>query len=144
MPPSKITTLSALISGLIFGTGLIVSGMTNPAKIISFLDITGEWDPSLLLVMGSALAINVWVFRWIKTRKTSLLGNDIKFPLKQHIDISLIAGSITFGIGWGLSGYCPGPAIASIFTGSAKTIIFLIAMISGMLIANLYKRSKKF
>lgn len=137
------TTISAFTSGLVFGTGLIVSGMTNPAKIIGFLDVTGKWDPSLLLVMGSALAINLFVFRWVKTRKTSLLGSDISLPNKHHIDKSLIAGSIAFGIGWGLSGYCPGPAVASILTGNIGTISFLIAMIIGMLLSNLYYQLKE-
>lgn len=139
----RTTVISAFTSGLIFGTGLIISGMTNPAKITGFLDIAGKWDPSLLLVMTSALAINVWVFRWMKSRHISLLGNDISLPNKKHIDSRLICGSIIFGIGWGLSGYCPGPAVTSVMIANAKTIIFLLAMISGMLLANLYNNSKK-
>ena len=122
----------ALLAGLVFGIGLIVSGMTNPAKVIGFLDLAGRWDPSLACVMGGAILVGIVAFRVASRRATSLLGDVMRLPSAQHIDRRLILGSVTFGAGWGLAGYCPGPALASLASGGAKPLIFVAAMLAGM------------
>jgi uncharacterized membrane protein YedE/YeeE len=124
--------LSSFIAGLLFGVGLILSGMTDPAKVIGFLDISGEWNPSLAFVMVGAISVSYFAFRSAQKRSTTIIGQPVIFSIKKEIDLSLIAGSITFGIGWGLAGYCPGPALASIATGDEKPIIFFVAMLIGM------------
>lgn len=131
--------LVSLLTGLIFGIGLIISGMTSPSKVINFLDVAGRWDPSLLLVMGNAVAAAYFGFRYAKKLPLSILGNSIKLPLNKTIDAPLILGSIIFGIGWGLVGYCPGPALASVITGEAKTLVFTQAMILGMALFEIFK-----
>ncbi len=124
--------LTALISGLIFGVGLILSGMTNPAKVIGFLDLFGNWDPSLGFVMAGAIAITFLAFQWLNKRHTSLLGDPLHFPGTSHIDIRLIVGSLLFGIGWAYAGYCPGPAIVALGDGRYEILYFIIPMILGM------------
>ncbi|KAF0843351.1 hypothetical protein FNL37_0776 [Methylovorus glucosotrophus] len=128
--------LTAFVSGLIFGLGLIISGMTNPAKVIGFLDIFGHWDPSLGLVMGGAILVGVFAFAYAKSRKTSLLGNTMQLPTSQEIDKKLLGGSLLFGIGWGLAGYCPGPAIASLLSDYTQPLIFTAAMLGGMWVSS--------
>ncbi|MCB5207679.1 DUF6691 family protein [Methylovorus mays] len=128
--------LTAFVSGLIFGLGLIISGMTNPAKVIGFLDIFGHWDPSLGLVMGGAILVGVFAFTYAKSRKTSLLGNTMQLPTNSTIDKKLLGGSLLFGIGWGLAGYCPGPAIASLLSDYTQPLIFTTAMLGGMWISS--------
>jgi uncharacterized membrane protein YedE/YeeE len=128
-------TLSALVSGVLFGIGLSISQMTDPAKVIGFLDITGNWDPSLALVMGSALLISILAHKVRSKRPSPILANNFDLPTKKHIDFRLIGGSILFGVGWGLVGLCPGPAIASIAQFSQPLLIFLAAMLISMLIA---------
>ena len=124
----------SFLSGLIFGLGLIISGMTNPAKVIDFLDVTGLWDPSLGFVMLGAISIAYFSFKIARKRKLTYMGLPIILPKTNTIDTRLIFGSVTFGIGWGLAGYCPGPGITSILTGHIEPILFVIAMVSGMLI----------
>lgn len=123
---------TSLLAGLLFGVGLIVSGMTNPAKIIGFLDLFGKWDPSLAFVMGGALLVGSIAFRFAGKRQRALLGIPINIPTKRDIDRRLVLGNLTFGIGWGLAGYCPGPAVASLATGGSKPWIFFLAMLAGM------------
>ncbi|SMP63845.1 YeeE/YedE family protein [Noviherbaspirillum suwonense] len=122
----------ALVAGLIFGLGLILSGMTNPAKVIGFLDLAGNWDPSLALVMAGAIAVSAVPFRLAKGRATALLGGPIRLPTATDIDRRLVLGSLAFGAGWGLAGYCPGPALASLLSGGAKPLLFVLAMLAGM------------
>jgi len=125
-------TITAFLSGLTFGLGLILSGMTNPAKVIGFLDITGNWDPSLAFVMGGGVlvaSLGSWLAR---RRQTTLPGDPLRLPTATRIDRRLVLGSLTFGIGWGLAGYCPGPALASLVHGGSKPLIFVAAMIAGM------------
>ncbi|MEZ0232296.1 MAG: DUF6691 family protein [Methylophilaceae bacterium] len=124
--------LSSLIAGLIFGLGLIISGMTNPAKVIGFLDVAGNWDPSLAFVMIGAISIAYFAFRKAKINPRSALGEHIEIPAKRDLDAPLIVGAIIFGIGWGLAGYCPGPAIASVAIGDVTPVLFSIAMLAGM------------
>lgn len=122
----------ALMAGLIFGIGLIVSGMTNPAKVIGFLDLAGSWDPSLAFVMGGAILVGVVAFGFARRRDLSLLGATMRLPTATHIDRRLVMGSLAFGAGWGLAGYCPGPALASLAFGGVKPMIFTLAMLAGM------------
>jgi uncharacterized protein len=128
-----ISLIFSLFAGLLFGVGLIFSGMTNPEKIIGFLDVTGKWDPSLLFVMLGAISISFFAFRRASKKSASILGQPMSIPTKKEIDVRLIVGSIIFGIGWGLAGYCPGPGIASIATSNLQPITFVIAMLFGML-----------
>lgn len=124
--------LTAFIAGLIFGLGLFLSGMTNPAKIIGFLDILGNWDPSLVLVMLGAIIVNATSFHLTKHRQQSFLGQPIKLPVSSNIDRKLIIGSLIFGVGWGLAGYCPGPSLASVLQGGYQPLVFVISMLLGM------------
>lgn len=127
----------ALLAGLVFGLGLILSGMTNPAKVIGFLDLAGQWDPSLALVMAGAIAVSVVPFRLARNRSMALLGGPIRLPTATDIDRRLVLGSLAFGAGWGLAGYCPGPALASLLSGGTKPLIFVTAMLAGMAVFEL-------
>jgi uncharacterized membrane protein YedE/YeeE len=127
-----MNALTSLLAGLLFGLGLVVSGMTNPAKIIGFLDLFGKWDPSLAFVMAGALLVGTIAFRFASKRQRAVLSNPMIIPTRRDIDRRLVLGSLAFGIGWGLAGYCPGPAIASLASGGAKPWLFFIAMLAGM------------
>jgi hypothetical protein len=119
-------------SGVLFGIGMVISGMADPAKVNGFLDITGEWDPSLAFVMGGALAVFVAAYLLlIKPRSESVFGDEIVCPTSKSIDKKLVGGAALFGIGWGLLGVCPGPAVASLFTGNTKVLLFIAAMLVG-------------
>ena len=135
-----INILIALLSGLIFGIGLILSGMTNPAKVLSFLDITGTWDPSLAFVMGGAISIGAIAFNIARQRKRTFLGSSLTLPASQLIDKPLILGSLVFGIGWGMAGICPGPGLVLAGAGNLQGIVFVVAMLAGMSIFELLKR----
>lgn len=125
--------LMALISGALFSVGLTIGGMTQPSKIIAFLDITGNWDPALMFVMLGAVSTYFISFRLIqKHRVAPVLGNQFALPTKQKIDPPLIYGAMLFGVGWGISGLCPGPAITSLFSGSLPIWIFVASMAIGM------------
>jgi uncharacterized protein len=124
--------LMTFIVGLVFGIGLIVSGMTDPAKVIGFLDLAGNWDPSLAFVMGGAILVGLVGFRIAGKRERSLLGEAMRLPTATRIDRRLVLGSLVFGAGWGLAGYCPGPALASLATGDPKPWVFELAMVAGM------------
>lgn len=128
----KIMFFTALLSGLVFGIGLILAGMANPAKVIGFLDIAGAWDPSLAFVMIGAIGIGVFAFSWAKKHQFTLLNQAFTLPNTQKIDRRLIIGSILFGIGWGLVGICPGPAMVLLGSGYQEGFIFVIAMLGGM------------
>ncbi|CAH1526437.1 Transporter [Vibrio jasicida] len=119
-------------SGALFGMGMVISGMADPAKVIGFLDITGAWDPSLAFVMGGALAVFVPAYLLlIKPRSESVFGDEILCPTSKTIDKKLVGGAALFGIGWGLLGVCPGPAVASLFTGNIQVLLFIAAMLVG-------------
>ena len=137
-----MSVITSLIAGLLFGLGLILSGMTNPEKVIGFLDITGRWDPSLMLVMLGALLVSFFAFSFAKNREKSLLNETINLPTAQKIDRRLIIGSVIFGAGWGLAGYCPGPALSSLLSGDLAPVIFVLAMLSGMGIHALMERRR--
>ena len=124
-------TITSLFAGLIFGLGLIISGMTDPVKVIGFLDVTGQWNYSLAFVMLGAISVSFFAFRIAKSKSKTVFGQPILISSNKEIDTRLVIGSICFGVGWGLAGYCPGPAIASIVTG-IKPIIFVASMLLGM------------
>jgi len=134
--------LMALITGLVFGIGLIVAGMTNPAKVLGFLDLAGRWDPSLALVMAGAILVALPAFRIAARRQQSLLGEPMHLPTATRIDRRLVLGSVAFGAGWGLAGFCPGPALASLATGAVQPLIFCAAMLAGMGIFELLERRR--
>ena len=118
--------------GAIFGIGLILAGMTNPAKVLSFLDVAGNWDPSLALVMGGAIGVAAPGYALAKRRNVTWLGKPFAQVSNAPVDMSLLVGSIVFGIGWGLSGFCPGPALVGLGAGFLPAVVFVIAMIFGM------------
>ena len=129
--------LLALAAGLLFGLGLAVSGMTDPDKVLNFLDLFGRWDPSLALVMGGALAVSVPGFAWVRRRGNSVLGDALADAPSLRLDARLLAGSGLFGIGWGIAGYCPGPALASLTRGG-EAIWFVLALLAGSQLARLF------
>ncbi len=136
MAKTLIIHVIAFVSGLIFGLGLILSGMANPAKVLAFLDLSGQWDPSLALVMAGAISIGVVAFTFAKkrahARKQSLLGLQIQLPTATIIDKRLVLGALTFGVGWGLAGICPGPSLVLLGAGSLKSLVFVGFMLIGM------------
>ena len=134
------TSLVALLAGLLFGLGLILSGMGNPAKVQNFLDVFGTWDPSLALVMAGAIAVAIFAFTWAKRRKTSLLGEPMQLPTATALDGKLLTGAALFGIGWGLGGFCPGPALMNLSTGQGEVWLFVAAMLVGMLAQNAWAK----
>lgn len=124
--------LSAFVVGAIFGLGLLVSGMANPEKVLGFLDLTGAWDPSLALVMVGAIAVGFVAFRWVAGRERSLLDEPLRLPTRRDLDGRLILGGLGFGVGWGLAGFCPGPALVALGAGEFKALVFVLAMLAGM------------
>lgn len=137
-----MNALASLLAGLLFGLGLLISGMTNPAKIIGFLDVAGHWDPSLGFVMAGALLVGTIAFRFANKRQRAMLGNPMQIPTRSDIDRRLVLGSLAFGIGWGLAGYCPGPAIASLANGGTKPWLFFLAMLIGMALFEFAERRR--
>jgi uncharacterized membrane protein YedE/YeeE len=135
-----MSVLISLLIGLLFGCGLIVSGMSNPAKVLAFLDLAGDWDPSLALVMAGAIAVGLPAFRVAGWRQTSLRGKPLQMPTARQIDRRLLAGSALFGVGWGLAGICPGPALVLLGSGAAKGLVFVLAMLAGMAMFTAFER----
>ena len=127
----------SFLSGLIFGTGLCLSGMIQQSKVLGFLDLAGQWDPSLAFVMAGAISVGLVVFSIAGKRAAAVPGNASNISLKRDIDRRLVTGSLIFGVGWGLSGICPGPGIALLAFGSSQAIAFVVAMLAGMLIFEL-------
>lgn len=127
-----MTLLISLLTGLVFGIGLIVSGMADPAKVLGFLDLAGAWDPSLAFVIAGAVAVGVAAFALARRRTVSLLGAQMRLPTARHIDRRLVMGGLLFGVGWGIAGFCPGPALVALGTGEAKAALFVVAMLAGM------------
>jgi uncharacterized membrane protein YedE/YeeE len=122
----------AYVCGLVFAVGLGVSGMTHPSKVLAFLDFAGDWDPSLALVMGSGVLVNLVFFRIATRRGAPLLASSFALPTSTAVDASLVGGAALFGVGWGLGGFCPGPAIVSVVTGAAPVVTFVVAMLVAM------------
>lgn len=124
--------VTALLAGLVFGLGLLVSGMADPAKVLGFLDLAGAWDPSLALVMGGAIAVGLPAFALARRRSRSLLGQAMQLPAERTVTRPLVLGSLLFGVGWGLVGLCPGPALVALGIGHAEAPVFVAAMLAGM------------
>lgn len=134
---------SEFVVGLLFGWGLLISGMTDPGKVIGFLDIAGNWDPSLAFVMGGGILVGLFGFALAKKRTTSFLGSAMRLPTSNDIDRRLVIGSLVFGAGWGLAGFCPGPGIVSLGAGNGKAALFVAAMVGGMLLFEVLERGAK-
>jgi hypothetical protein len=135
--------LSEFIVGLLFGLGLLLSGMTDPSKVLSFLDLAGAWDPSLAFVMGGGILVGLVAFTLAKKRTTNVLGGALHLPTTTHIDKRLMLGGLLFGAGWGLAGFCPGPALVSMAAGQDKALVFALAMVLGMGIYEWAERKPK-
>ena len=126
--------------GLLFGVGLLLSGMTDPGKVIGFLDIAGPWDPSLALVMGGAVMVGLFAFAFARKRTTTFLGNAMHLPNREDIDQRLLLGALVFGVGWGLAGFCPGPAVVAMGAGVWQAAVMTAAMLAGMAVHELSSR----
>jgi uncharacterized membrane protein YedE/YeeE len=135
-----MSVVTSLLAGLVFGLGIIVSGMVNPAKVLGFLDLAGRWDPSLALVMVGAIAVASGAYALSRRRKQSLLGQAMQLPATRQIDRRLAGGSLLFGIGWGVAGFCPGPALVALGLGEVKAAIFVLSMLAGMGLFELLNR----
>jgi uncharacterized membrane protein YedE/YeeE len=131
------------LAGVIFGLGLIVSGMADPAKVLGFLDLAGAWDPSLAFVMASAIAVGAVAFGVARERTVSFLGVEMNLPKTRRIDRRLVAGSLMFGIGWGVAGFCPGPGLVALGMGEIKALVFVVAMLIGMGLYEVLERRKQ-
>jgi uncharacterized protein len=134
MMKKHFSLISQYAIGILFGWGLIISGMSNPQKILSFLDITGQWDPSLLFVMGGAVMVGLAGFYLAGKRSEAFFGGALHIPTRRDISKPLVIGSFIFGAGWGIAGFCPGPALVALGAGHIKAFVFVIAMLVGMLI----------
>lgn len=133
---------TALLAGLIFGLGLILSGMANPAKVLGFLDLAGAWDPSLMFVMGGAIGVAFVGFAVAARRKVTPTGEPINLPTARQIDRPLVIGALLFGIGWGIAGFCPGPALVGVGMLEPKALMFIVAMLAGMGLFEWRRRTK--
>ena len=126
--------LTSFVSGVVFALGLGIGGMTQPAKVIGFLDFAGNWDPSLAIVMIGAIAVHALFHRMFRNLSSPLLSPALTLPARTDIDLRLVGGAVIFGLGWGLAGFCPGPALTSLASGNSSPVIFSVAMIAGMLL----------
>ncbi len=131
---------ASLLAGLVFGLGLLISGMANPNKVLGFLDLAGPWDPSLALVMVGAIMVGVIGVAVARRRTLSFLGVSISLPTNTRIDKRLVFGSLTFGVGWGLAGFCPGPGLVALGAGEFKALVFVAAMVAGMAVFEMIER----
>lgn len=131
--------LAGLVAGVLFGAGLALSGMTQPANVIAFLDVAGAWNPSLALVMGGAIAVYAPLYRWFVTRTVPLYAQTFAVTAHRHLDAPLLVGAAIFGVGWGLGGFCPGPGIVSAGGGAELGVTFTVSMLSGMGLFELYR-----
>lgn len=132
---------AALLSGLLFGVGLGVSGMTLPSKVVGFLDVTGAWDASLAFVMMGAIAVHAVLYRLVRRRGSPLFDGVFHVPTRRELDGRLLLGAALFGVGWGLGGFCPGPALVSAASGAGAAILFVVAMLAGMLLQQATSKS---
>lgn len=140
MSAPAIKTAAGYLAGLLFGVGLAISGMTDPARVLGFLDVAGVWDPTLMFVLGGAVGTTFVGYRLVFARGTPLFGTHFQLPSKQELDAKLLGGAALFGVGWGLSGYCPGPAIASVGGATLPLLALLAAMVLGWFIAQRLSR----
>ncbi len=134
--------VSALVAGLVFGLGLMVSGMADPSKVLGFLDLAGAWDPSLVLVMVGAIAVSGVAFFVARRRTVTFLGAGMHLPGVRHLDSRLVGGSVLFGIGWGIAGFCPGPGLVALGMGEVKAFVFVGAMLAGMALFEWFEKRR--
>lgn len=132
MKPGWGRTLASGVAGALFGVGLAISGMTNPKKVIGFLDLFGKWDASLMLVMAGAIAVHFVAYRLIQKKRAPAFAEKFNIPTRRDIDLKLVAGAAIFGLGWGLGGFCPGPGLVSSMSGAASALVFVVAMLGSM------------
>lgn len=137
-------SFASMLAGLIFGLGLIVSGMANPEKVLGFLDLAGLWDPSLAFVMAGAIIVGLIAFAVARKRTLSFLGFNMKLPTNNHVEKRVVIGSMMFGVGWGLAGFCPGPALVALGAGEMKAVVFVASMVAGMLLFEFFERLELF
>ncbi|XKH00806.1 YeeE/YedE family protein [Marinobacter nauticus] len=137
-------SFASMLAGLIFGLGLIVSGMANPEKVLGFLDIAGLWDPSLAFVMAGAIIVGLVAFAVARKRTLSFLGFNMKLPSNNRVEKRVVIGSMMFGVGWGLAGFCPGPALVALGAGEMKAVVFVASMVAGMLLFEFFERLELF
>ena len=137
-----MTIVAAFLAGLVFGLGLLLSGMADPAKVLGFLDLAGRWDPSLGFVMAGAVGVGVFAFAAARRRTTALLGAPMMLPASRVIDRRLVGGSLVFGVGWGVAGFCPGPGLVALGMGEPKALVFVAAMLAGMGLFELIERAR--
>jgi uncharacterized membrane protein YedE/YeeE len=136
--------LVEFLVGLLFGLGLIVSGMSDPGKITGFLDLSGTWDPSLAFVMAGAIAVGLFAFAAARRRTSAFLGGAMQLPTRREIDRRLVVGSLVFGVGWGLAGFCPGPALVALGAGYWQAVVFTLAMLAGLALQGWTARTRPF
>lgn len=141
MTRKLLNVSAALVSGALFGVGLVLSGMTRPEKVLGFLDVGGAWDASLALVMASAVAVHFFAYRLIRGRRAPLCADAFGIPTRRDIDVKLLVGATLFGIGWGLAGYCPGPGMVSLASGGKGAMVFVVSMLLGMSITGRFEAS---
>ncbi|PRQ04682.1 hypothetical protein ENSA5_05960 [Enhygromyxa salina] len=141
MSPATRQQLVALISGLVFALGLGVAGMTNPHKVLNFLDLFGDWDPSLALVMGGAILVYAPIYRVLVRRDAPRFGDRFHWPTAKDVDARLVLGAVAFGVGWGLAGFCPGPALVAVTSGTLPVLTFFAALVAGMIAARLVMKT---
>jgi hypothetical protein len=139
---NAMSTIFSLLAGLVFGLGLLVSGMADPAKVLGFLDLAGAWDPSLAFVMGAAIGVPTVAFAAARKRSQSLLGEPVRWPNAPAIDRSLVFGNLLFSIGWGVTGFCPGPGLVALGMGESKALVFTAAILTGMIVFEGIERRK--
>lgn len=132
--------VTAYIAGLIFGLGISLSGMANPAKVINFFDIAGSWDPSLAFVMGGAVIVTFFGYRWVLAKPMPLFETKFRLPTRTDIDTRLIAGALIFGVGWGIAGFCPGGALPVLGTGNVMVALFVVALLAGIFATRLFEK----
>jgi uncharacterized membrane protein YedE/YeeE len=134
-----MSQIFSLLAGIIFGAGLTISDMVNPARVLNFLDVAGHWDPTLMLVMAGGLVVATPGYRWVFRRRSPVADERFHLPIRRQIDLPLVGGSALFGVGWGLAGICPGPALADLATLEPKVLLFVAAMLAGMIAASVLR-----
>jgi uncharacterized membrane protein YedE/YeeE len=142
MTKAKRENLIALVSGTLFGVGLVLGGMTLPEKVKGFLDFGGAWDPTLIFVMGGAVGVHAVAYRWVRGRAAPFFSDRFRLPTRKEIDLRLVLGAAIFGVGWGIGGYCPGPAVTSLVSGQVAVVAFVLSMLGAMWAVRLYDSRK--
>lgn len=141
MKRAFVTVASALVAGVLFGAGLVLSGMTQPEKVLAFLNVAGAWDPSLLFVMVGAIGVNALAYVWARRREAPVIAPEFSFPSRRRPDPKLLAGAALFGVGWGIAGFCPGPSVVALASGTQGPFVFIAALLTGRFLAERLDRA---